>query len=298
MQSHPIATAVSLINGFNDRIYEVKPVRAHYYYKTFKKMFCDYMKQHLGKDDIPLYEIDNGTIEGFALYLNGQNISDRSRTVYNRILRQALFSINEKGKLTADMLVRRHSTNTDYMNAEELLSLVQARLPSDRLMKVRDVFLFMCFTGLRHDDVLELTADRLAIGEGERARLRMENADTGQQVEIPLLAIPWRIIRKYAERPGVVLLPHTSSTTTNQYLKEVQQLCGIEKHLTLCVARNTFAATVAGETLMSPAVITWLLEAKFHNSTFPTLPLDMEQMERDFKKTGRKLAYMNKHLIL
>lgn len=41
-----------------------------------------------------------------------------------------------------------------------------------------------------------------------------------------------------------VLLPVLSNQKLNSYLKEIADLCGIEKNLTFHVARHTFATTV------------------------------------------------------
>ena len=64
-------------------------------------------------------------------------------------------------------------------------------------------------------------------------------------MNVPLLKIPLSIIEKYeAERlPGGVLLPVLSNQKMNSYLKEIGDLCGIQKNLTFHLARHTFATT-------------------------------------------------------
>jgi site-specific recombinase XerD len=56
------------------------------------------------------------------------------------------------------------------------------------------------------------------------------------------------IIDKYADYPVCKnekrLLPILSNQKMNAYLKEIADLCGIDKHLTWYVARHTFATTV------------------------------------------------------
>jgi len=56
------------------------------------------------------------------------------------------------------------------------------------------------------------------------------------------------IIKKYENHPEVVvkevLLPVLSNQKSNAYLKEIADLCGINKNLTTHLARHTFATTV------------------------------------------------------
>lgn len=56
------------------------------------------------------------------------------------------------------------------------------------------------------------------------------------------------IIEKYKTHPYVLakgkLLPVYSNQKLNAYLKEIANLCGIEKPLTFHIARHTFATTV------------------------------------------------------
>ncbi len=65
---------------------------------------------------------------------------------------------------------------------------------------------------------------------------------------IPLLPSAVTIIEKYKDHPVCVnkalvfLVP--SNQKMNEYLKEIADLCGIEKKLTSHIARHTFATTV------------------------------------------------------
>jgi integrase len=63
--------------------------------------------------------------------------------------------------------------------------------------------------------------------------------------KIPLLQPALDILEKYKPMMKMVdsakLLPIYSNQKYNNYLKEVADLCGIEKNLTTHVARHTFA---------------------------------------------------------
>lgn len=67
-------------------------------------------------------------------------------------------------------------------------------------------------------------------------------------MNVPLLPLAKEILRKYKDHPHCVannvLLPIKSNQRFNGYLKEISDLCGINKNLTTHTARHTFATTV------------------------------------------------------
>jgi site-specific recombinase XerD len=66
--------------------------------------------------------------------------------------------------------------------------------------------------------------------------------------KIPLLPVAQEIINKYTEHPVCKnenrLLPILSNQKMNAYLKEIADVCEINKDLTFHIARHTFATTV------------------------------------------------------
>ena len=49
----------------------------------------------------------------------------------------------------------------EYLTCEELTAFLKAKLSSKHLEKVRDVFVFSCFTGLVYEDLKKLRAEQL-----------------------------------------------------------------------------------------------------------------------------------------
>lgn len=76
----------------------------------------------------------------------------------------------------------------------------------------------------------------------------MKRQKTAVSTRIPLLPIALELILKYENHPqrldSNVLLPVLSNQIMNSYLKEIADLCKIEKDLTFHIARHTFATTV------------------------------------------------------
>ena len=62
---------------------------------------------------------------------------------------------------------------------------------------------------------------------------------------VPVFTRCVSILRKYElKRDGNYLLPVMSNAKYNLYLKEIAELCGIQKNVTSHLARHTFATTV------------------------------------------------------
>jgi integrase len=134
-----------------------------------------------------------------------------------------------------------------YLTEAELKKLMEFQSPFERLNKVRDFFVFSCFTGLAYIDVKQLRRCEIEHNEGNYW-IRTRRQKTGARANIPLLNIPMEIIRKYSILEALqqedLVLPMPSNQKINAYLKELADLCGITKTLSFHIARHTFATTV------------------------------------------------------
>lgn len=121
-------------------------------------------------------------------------------------------------------------------------------MPVTRLEEVRDCYIFVCYTGYSYSDAEALGPDHIAVGIDGRKWIIRDRQKTDTTENIPLLPIPLEIIDKYKNHPyckaNRKLLPLNSNQRYNGYLKEVADICGIQKNLTSHTARHTFATTV------------------------------------------------------
>lgn len=136
----------------------------------------------------------------------------------------------------------------EILTEEELQILMTKELTNPRIRQVRDIFIFSCFTGLAYIDAKKLKRSEIVIGvDGERW-IYTRRKKTDSPTRIPLLPVVLDIIQAYKDHPQCVnqdcLLPVPSNCKLDAYLKEVADLCGINKLLTFHIARHTFATTV------------------------------------------------------
>ena len=135
-----------------------------------------------------------------------------------------------------------------YLTERELELVEGTTFKSERLQRVKDCFVFSCYTGLSYVDVKELTEDNIVKGIDNNYWIYTKREKTDERVKVPLLPKALEIIEKYRglqEKDFMdFLLPISSNQKTNKYLKEIVASCGIHKNVTFHVARHTFATTV------------------------------------------------------
>jgi integrase len=110
------------------------------------------------------------------------------------------------------------------------------------------MFLFSCFTGLAYIDVYNLTNSNIIIGIDGEKWISTKRQKTESPSRIPILPVSQMIIDKYENHQQCKnegkLLPILSNQKMNAYLKELADICEIDKELTFHIARHTFATTV------------------------------------------------------
>ena len=137
-----------------------------------------------------------------------------------------------------------------YLTEFELDELEQKEFKIERLQTVKDLFIFSCYTGLAYIDTVTLTPANIIKGiDSDSLWLMTQRTKTKTPVKVPLLPKGnKRLSRNIVNNPNVwqkeAFLPRISNQRLNGYLKEMADVCGIEKNLTFHLARHTFATTV------------------------------------------------------
>lgn len=136
----------------------------------------------------------------------------------------------------------------EYLTREELTAFLKVKLSSERLEKVRDVFVFSCFTGLVYGDLKKLRTEQLMTLPSGSHYLQIYVPMTRFPRTIPLLDIPYKIIEKYkGQQEDGGLFPIFPLPVMNIWLREIASECGINKPITTFSARRTFATTIVSE---------------------------------------------------
>ena len=220
-------------------------------YILVRNRLQDYIASQLGVKDISLEEVTPKFLSNFDNYLrveynmannHAMKIRQKLRTIYKVAIDNGWVSKNP----FSTVKIHFDPVERDVLTKSELTALIQTDMIFDRLEKMRDVFVFACFTGLAHCDVAGLTKENIITDEAGQVWLKTHRQKTSEVVDIPLLEIPQLIIKKYQgiKELNGKLLPTLTNSCSNLYLKEVAVRCGINKTLTFHMARHTFATTV------------------------------------------------------
>ncbi|MBP0904315.1 site-specific integrase [Mariniflexile gromovii] len=135
-----------------------------------------------------------------------------------------------------------------FLSENELSNLETYYFPIDRLERVRDLFVFSCYTGISYANIIALNDSNIVKGIDGNNWVISKRQKTKTPIKVPLLDKAEELIEKYKEHPMTeiteTLFPVITNEKLNLYLKEVADACGIKKNLTFHMARHTFATTV------------------------------------------------------
>lgn len=119
-----------------------------------------------------------------------------------------------------------------FLTEEELTKLKQYQIPQNKqhLDRVRDIFLFCCFTGIRYSDVYNLKRSDI-----KGNYIEIVTVKTMDTLIIELNDHSKAIVQKYADIAfeNDKALPVVSNQKMNDYIKELCELAGIDEQVTL-----------------------------------------------------------------
>lgn len=212
-----------------------------------------FLKKKHQRADMYLKELNHKFITDFEHFLRtdekiGHNTTMKYIRNIKKVMNMAVSNdwINKNPfgqfKCTAQKVHR------EILTSEELTILSEKNFSISRLCEIRDIFLFCCYTGYAFVDVEKLTRNDISIGIDGNKWIFTNRKKTGTVSNVPLLICANEIIERYTDNEYCInsgkLLPVKSNQKMNAYLKELADICGIRKKLTMHIARHTFATTV------------------------------------------------------
>lgn len=226
---------------------EVIGIDNRYRFIQIATLFKQYIGEIYPVKDIDFADIDHQMLEGFESYLRDKEGYTHQRTLKNMLrFLQILFGaaqelgMIEQNPFKAYSPCPIRSIPADFLTIEDIKRIKKTKLGTKRLDKVRDCFLFSCYTGLSYKEAQTLSHAMLTRLNGS-TWIVLGKRTTKTLRYIPLLPYPASIIKKYTtEDDDTPILPLISQQKTNQYLKEIAELCGIAKPLTFRVATQSF----------------------------------------------------------
>ncbi|ELY2018637.1 site-specific integrase [Flavobacterium psychrophilum] len=222
-------------------------------YKTSLKHAVNFIQWKYNISDINIDKIDHAFITEYEFYLRSiRRCSNNSAVKYVKNFHKIINQCLANGWLIknpfANYKAKVKEVIREFLNEEEIERIMDKQFVSERLELVRDIFVFSCFTGLAYIDVKQLTKNHISFGIDGDKWIFTTRQKTETLSKIPLLPLAQQMIDKYENHPTSKnenrLLPILNNQKMNAYLKEIADVCGINKDLTFHIARHTFATTV------------------------------------------------------
>nr|WP_299485034.1 site-specific integrase [uncultured Allomuricauda sp.] len=238
--------------------------KQYYQYKNEKSRIEKFLL-YVKKDDLLFYEITPNLLKKFETFLifkmgvaprTAVNYIIPIRTIYNSAIRDGAADRNNYPFGRNKYQIKFPQSDKIGLNTEELKKLENARGLSPAQQHALNVWLIsFYFAGMRMTDVIQLKWSDLVDG---RLKYRMSKNDKQVSFKLPVKAI--KILDRYARLPdsenGLVfpelanidlseiqILQTRIKTVTrnfNRHLKKIADKIGIEKNLSMHIARHSF----------------------------------------------------------
>lgn len=263
----------------------VSPSTLSKYEKT-RKYLANYLKKEMKKDDILIRDITPSVVDNFFVFLLKYMTNNTAIQKMKHIKRLLRYAIDEGYIKTSPFktTLKKEKIEVVPLTIEEVNRIRKKKIDIERLDKIRDLFIFECYTGLAFSDLASLNEKDYHIDESGNKWIIKKRHKTNVVATIPLLPIALEILDKYNYR-----LPKLSNVKYNAYLKEIGDICGIKKNLHSHLARHTWATILlnAGMDIVSVSKCLGHANSKITESTYAkVLP---EKLFEKVKKVGENL---------
>ena len=218
-------------------------------------------------DQTPAKAVELQHINNLQHYLRGvRKTSQYTAFNYHARCRAAFRLAVQRGKIMASpyadyKMSKGERTEKVFLSKAELTKITKKPLEG-RLDRARDLFLLQCYSGLSYSDMAALTPEDFTNREGDLIMVTKKRKKTGVTYKSMIYGEGVRILEKYNYN-----LPIISNVKLNAYLKEVQDICGIDKRLHTHLGRTTYICNLYNKGI-DPSMIA---EIVGHTSSKTTL---------------------------
>lgn len=252
-------TLNSLMDYHNLHMIEVLATGTMKNYYTTEKYLKQFLNKQFKKEDLYLTELNYEFITHFEYFLRKHQPLDHQRGMTNNGVMKHLERFRKVIRLGVKMewldkdpfamfKLKMNKVERGFLTKEELFEIEDKQINIPRVQFARDVFVFSCYTGMAYIDVMQLTPMNITKGIDGNKWIKTFREKTDTPVNVPLLPKALEIVETYKNHPRSIahgtIFPVISNQKLNSYLKEIGDICGIQKNLTFHLARHTFATSV------------------------------------------------------
>jgi len=237
----------------NDRIkkligIEIQQVTYNKYLESGKHL-QDFIKHKFKTHDICFNMLKSNFLDDYEYFLKTEKKLQQStlNKAIQRFRKVLKYAIAEDYLNKDPFILFRYKTvkkEVIFLSVDELQKLENHHFKITRMEKVKDLFIFCCYTGLAYKEMALLKKEDVVKEFDDNLWLHIKRSKTSKLYKVPLLPKALEILEKYNDEDEVLIFKNISNQRFNGYLKEIADVVGINKNLTHHIARKTFASTV------------------------------------------------------
>lgn len=189
---------------------------------------------------VSFYDLTRQNIDDFDKWLHLQDLSQSSVHLHHKVLKVYINNAIRHGLITntpytSIKIDRGKSTARKYLTQRDVTKLKEVELPTEAIIRTRDIFIFQCYTGLAYVDMARFDFSKV-IEKNGKLILHDIRQKSSEDYYLVLLSPAIEILKKYDFK-----LPLSTNQKYNVMLKKLAKATGIDINLTSHVARHTFA---------------------------------------------------------
>jgi len=187
--------------------------------------------------NILISSIDQAFADEFQSYLLTLELLNNSVAKHLRCFKAFVTWCESKGWMEnkIKLRVKENIPEIIFLDEVELKSVENAEINSLRLDRVRDIFIFGCYTGMRISDIQKLKKSDY---ENNMVRYYETKGHKTISHSVPIVGPADKVVKKYWDLPTEKLLPKISDQKYNEYLKELLKAVEINKPITIAQKRG------------------------------------------------------------
>lgn len=203
-------------------------------YKQTITEFCSYCKKTHKIEFVE--EVDIDVIKGFLDYLfsqktkhkyTGEMVAPQNNTVKISMQRMLTvygycdFNCDAWKKVIKTIKTFKQDENQIYLNQTELDAILNYRSTNEKMLQIRDLFIFQQCSAQRWSDIEPLLGKKLEVTD---RMITLHQKKTKAKVTIPLDDIAINVLEKYN-----YVLPKIGYRTVENSIKDICKECGIDE---------------------------------------------------------------------
>lgn len=171
-------------------------------------------------------------------YLHSTGIRQTTIASYHKFMKTYVHDAMSSGLIERDPYIGvkidiGKSVWGRFLTVDEVEAIEKAEMPTESLKRVKDLFLFQCYTGLAYADLMRFDMSKAVKGE-KYYLVTDDRKKTGEGYTVVLMEKAMDILKKYDYK-----LPKMTCEQYNMRLKIMADACGIEKPIASHFGRRT-----------------------------------------------------------